>query len=192
VGGERLYRKARRGEVVERVARRVRVASWEWLSIDLPDARFRVRCSGGTYVRTLAHDLGARLGPGAALASLRRLRSEPYGLERAIAWRELDELSPHETWSRGGIPLGEALAVLPHVSLEAAGVAALAHGGAAEVAPADAAGIPTGAGPRSIVIRGPDGTPLALGELSAGATEAAPFRAQPHVVFPWAVREGRA
>ena len=191
VGGERLYRKARRGEVVERVARRVRVAAWEWLSVALPDARFRVRCSGGTYVRTLAHDLGARLGCGAALAGLRRLRSEPFGLERAIAWRDLGELAPEEAWARGGIPLGEALAVLPHVLLDAAGVAALGHGGAVGVAAADAEGIAAGAGPRSVVIRAPDGTPLALGELLRGP-EGAPCRVQPHVVFPWAVREGRA
>src|SRR5512144_2592807 len=96
VGGERLYRRARRGEVVERAPRRVRVASWEWGEIALPDARFRVRCSGGTYVRTLAHDLGQRLGCGAALASLRRLRSEPFGLERAIRPDDLGSRSAAE------------------------------------------------------------------------------------------------
>src|SRR5213078_4844365 len=94
VQGERLYRKARRGEVVERAPRRVHVAAWEWGEIALPDARFRVRCSGGTYVRTLVHDLGQRLGCGATLAGLRRVRSEPFGLERALSWRDLNELEP--------------------------------------------------------------------------------------------------
>src|SRR5437867_3784751 len=54
--GERLYRLARRGTEVERAPRRLVVHSWEWLGFEGPAARFRVVCSGGTYVRTLAHD----------------------------------------------------------------------------------------------------------------------------------------
>jgi tRNA pseudouridine55 synthase len=187
VRGERLYRLARRGEVVERAPRRVRVESWDWGAFALPDARFRVRCSGGTYVRTLAHDLGRRLGCGAALASLRRLRSEPFGLERALSWRDLNELPPTESWRRSGVPLAEALSVLPHVTLDRAQVNDVGHGRAVTLG-ADAA-IPMGAGPRSVVLRAADGAPLALGEIrraAGGALEAAP-----HVVFPWAVREGR-
>ena len=188
VGGERLYRIARRGEVVEREARKVRVISWEWGAVALPDAEFRVRCSGGTYVRTLVHDLGQRLGCGAALASLRRLRSEPFGLERALTLRALAALPAHEAWSGYGIPLAQALATLPQVTLDEAGAEALGHGGGAKVPEAAAAGVPVGAGPRSVVIRGPDGTPLALGELERAGTA---FQARPHVVFPWAVRQGR-
>ena len=190
VGGERLYRMARRGEEVERAPRPVRVLSWEWTQVALPDAGFRMRCSGGTYVRTLAHDLGRRLGCGAALASLRRLRSEPFGLERALAWRDLDVLAPDDALGRFGVPLGEALRTLPHVTADAAAAEVVGRGGAARLAPAAALGIAAGAGPRSIVIRAADGTPLALGELDRAADGA--LRALPHVVFPWAVREGRA
>src|SRR5258706_301917 len=92
VGGQRLYRLARRGETVEREARPIRVAEWTWLSFQLPQARCRIRCSGGTYRRTLAHDLGEGLGTGAALRALRRLRSEPFDLERASRLRDLDQL----------------------------------------------------------------------------------------------------
>src|SRR5262249_9056112 len=60
VGGRRLHELAREGVTVERAPRRVRVIEWTWLDVALPEARFRVRCSGGTYVRTLAHDLGQR------------------------------------------------------------------------------------------------------------------------------------
>jgi len=192
VGGERLHRIARRGEVVERAPRRVRVDGWEWGEIALPDARFTVRCSGGTYVRTLVHDLGQRLGSGAALASLRRLRSEPFGLERALSWRDLSALDPAEAWARSGIPLDQALGVLPPVTVDAAGAAALGHGGPVALPAAEAAGVPVGAGPRSIVIRAGDGSALALGELRRAAAEGAPLLACPNVVFPWAVREGRA
>jgi tRNA pseudouridine55 synthase len=192
VRGERLYRIARRGEVVERAPRKVRVDSWEWGEIALPDARFRVRCSGGTYVRTLVHDLGQRLGSGAALASLRRLRSEPFGLERALSWRDLSDLDPAGAWARSGTPLDQALGVLPHVTVDAAGAEAVGHGGAVALATAEGAGLPVGAGPRSIVIRAADGSPLALGELRRAAEEGTPLLACPNVVFPWAVREGRA
>ncbi len=192
VRGERLYLLARRGEVVERAPHRVRVLSWEWGTLALPEASFRVRCSGGTYVRTLVHDLGQRLGCGAALASLRRLRSEPFGLERALTLRDLAGLPAHEAWARGGIPLAEALSALPHVTIDAAGAEAVGHGGGAKVPAATAEGVPVGAGPRSVVIRAPDGTPLALGELGRAAAGAGALRIHPHVVFPWAVRQGRA
>jgi len=90
----------------------VRVARWEWLDFALPEARFRVTCSAGTYVRTLAHDLGQALGVGAALAALRRTRSEPYGLDRAVPLADLDRLPADEALARAGVPLEEALAML--------------------------------------------------------------------------------
>jgi tRNA pseudouridine55 synthase len=190
VRGERLYRLARRGEVVERSPRSVHVAAWEWLSFALPEASFRVRCSGGTYVRTLAHDLGARLGVGAALHALRRLRSEPFGLERSVRLRDLDTLAPEEAWSRGGIPLAEALAPLPRVVLDDAEAEAVGFGGRPVIDTARATA-PPASGPRSIVIWGSGGTPLALGELAPIEGDSATLRLCPHVVFPWAVREGR-
>ena len=189
VGGERLYRLARRGVMVEREPRAVRVLSWEWLAFDLPLATFRVRCSGGTYVRTLAHDLGASLGCGAALASLRRLASEPFDLARCVTIRDLHELPPESAWARAGIPLDEALRTLPALLLEAPEVRAVGYGTAIPLDPARAAALPLGAGPRSVVFRDAAGRALALGEASAAG--AAGACARPHVVFPWAVREGR-
>jgi tRNA pseudouridine55 synthase len=87
VGGERLYRKARRGEEVERPRRRVRVHEIALLAFSpgrRARARIRVRCSPGTYVRTIAHDLGAALGVGGHVAALRRLRVGPFLLEGAV------------------------------------------------------------------------------------------------------------
>lgn len=185
VGGERLHRLARRGITVERAARRVRVRSWDWLEWALPEASFRVRCSGGTYVRTLAHDLGAALGCGAALAALRRTRSEPFGLDHAVALADLERLSIAELLERGGIPLDRALEVLPSVTLDEPAAHEVGVGGRP---PGVWAGAPVDAGPRSVVMRDPAGRALALGELCR--SEDGGIRACPHVVFPWAVRSG--
>jgi len=187
VGGKRLHELARRGIEVPRAPRRVRVLSWEWQAVALPEASFRVRCSSGTYVRTLVHDLGIALGCGAALASLRRLRSEPFGLERAVSPSELEVLAPDEAIAHAGIPLDEALGVLPAVVLDSGAAATLGAGGRPVVAPGRA---PVGAGPRSVVFRAEGGTALALGELLPDASGLA-TRACPRVVFPWAVRTGR-
>jgi tRNA pseudouridine55 synthase len=190
VGGQRLYRLARRGIEVERTPRRVNVSEWNWLGFDLPTATFEVRCSGGTYVRTLIHDLGERLGTGAALETLRRLRSEPFGLERSVTLRDLDLESPGAVRERAGLGLDRALDVLPAVTLDPAGAAEIGFGRAVELDAAAAGAAPLEAGSRSIAIRGPDGGVLALGEL----VPASPGRVRvaPHLVFPWAVREGLA
>jgi tRNA pseudouridine55 synthase len=189
VGGRRLHRLARRGVTVERAPRRVRVVSWEWLGFDLPEARFRVRCSGGTYVRTLAHDLGGALGCGAALAALRRTRSEPFALGDAVPARDLDAMEAAEALERHGVPLDRALDALPSVTLDEAAAAAVGMGGRPVV---PSAGRPMLGGPRSVVMRDQAGRALALGELAPHADDPALAVARPHVVFPWAVRTGRA
>jgi tRNA pseudouridine55 synthase len=72
IGGQRLYKLARRGEEVERPPRQVTVHAFDVLSVALPDVTVRVRCTSGCYVRSLCHDAGQLLGCGAMLASLRR------------------------------------------------------------------------------------------------------------------------
>lgn len=185
--GRRLYEIARAGEIVEREARPVRVEHWEWRTFAPPDAAFTVRCSGGTYVRTLVHDLGERIGCGAALAALRRTRSEPFGIEAACAWRDLDAPDAGTLLARRGIPIHEALGALPAVTLDQAGAEALGRGQPVAVSPGAA---PVGAGERSVVIRDREGLALALGELRP-APGGSGTLATPHVVFPWAVREGK-
>lgn len=82
-GGKKLYELARAGREVEETVRPIRVSLAEVLEMDLPRVRFRVRCSAGGYVRSLAHSLGKRLAVGATLTSLIRERSGPFGLEQA-------------------------------------------------------------------------------------------------------------
>jgi tRNA pseudouridine55 synthase len=91
IGGERLYRKARRGEEVDRPPRRVTIHAAELVSFDRNSAAIDVTCSSGTYIRTLIHDLGRELGCGAHMSSLVRTASGGFTLEEATA---LDELGP--------------------------------------------------------------------------------------------------
>ncbi len=86
--GERLYEKARRGEVVDIPARSVQVHELIFQGLEGPELRFIVRCSKGTYVRSLAHDMGERLGCGAHLIALRRVSSGSHHVKDA--WKLAD------------------------------------------------------------------------------------------------------
>jgi tRNA pseudouridine55 synthase len=83
VGGERMYRSARRGESVEAPPRRAQVDSFDLLRFDSPAFDFRVQCSSGTYVRSLVAEVGERLGCGAHLTALRRTAIGPFRVEDA-------------------------------------------------------------------------------------------------------------
>lgn len=85
IAGERAYRRARRGEVVEPVARRVEIEALEVVAYAAPDVTFRATVGGGTYLRSLARDTGAALGCGGHLVSLRRTVVGPFRLEEAVA-----------------------------------------------------------------------------------------------------------
>jgi tRNA pseudouridine55 synthase len=89
VRGRRLYDYARRGEAVERLPRQITIASIVPTRVDLPLVGFTVVCSKGTYVRTLVHDIGERLGCGAYLRELRRTRIGTYHVRDARTVEEL-------------------------------------------------------------------------------------------------------
>src|SRR5271157_4959439 len=84
IGGVALYKKARKGEEIEREPRFIRVMSWDLLRFATPHIDFRLRCTKGTYVRTLAHDLGAKLGCGAHLSALRRTATDRFNVSEAL------------------------------------------------------------------------------------------------------------
>ena len=84
-GGERLYKKARRGETIEIEPRPVTVTAFDLTARRGDDVDFRVACSKGTYVRSLAHDLGQALGVGAHLTALRREAIGPFRVDEAFA-----------------------------------------------------------------------------------------------------------
>ena len=93
VKGVPLYKHARKGREVEREARFIHVSQFSLLGFDNPDARFSLRCSKGTYVRTIAHDLGQKLGYGAHLVSLRRTEIDRFRVEDAATLEEFEEMS---------------------------------------------------------------------------------------------------
>ncbi len=113
VAGERLYEKARRGETVERKPRAVSIHCIEFMELSGPDLVVQVQCSAGTYVRVLAHEIGKKLGCGACLGDLCRLRSGDFRLSDAV---QLDELStPPATGFRG---MDTLLPTFPRIDLQ--------------------------------------------------------------------------
>ena len=109
IKGVPLYKLARKGETVERPPKLIHVYRFELLDFAPPDVRFVVECTKGTYVRTLAHDVGQSLGVGAHLVQLRRTKIGQLDVARAFA---LDDLLAAPTLDGKIIPLAAALPLL--------------------------------------------------------------------------------
>lgn len=135
LAGEPLYRRARRGEEVSAPPRRVRIHRLELVEWDPPYLTLEVDCSAGTYIRSLAHDVGQRLNCGAYVAGLVRTRSGPFRLEEAVS---LEELASAGEWERCLLPMDAGLRDLPAVVLSPDDVIRVGFGQAvAGPAPAD-------------------------------------------------------
>lgn len=89
IEGERAYHKARRGEEIKMKARKVTIGAFEITKIEMPFIHFRIVCSKGTYIRSIAHDIGKLLQSGSHLSSLRRTRSGNFKIEDAWNLEEL-------------------------------------------------------------------------------------------------------
>jgi tRNA pseudouridine55 synthase len=126
-GGVPLYKLARRGETVARDRRRVEVFELELVRLDPPLLDVRVRCSKGTYVRSLADDLGEELGVGAHLTALRRTASGAFRLKDAATLEDLGGLSVEER-RRRLLPLARLLEGFPRAELDASAEARLRNG----------------------------------------------------------------
>ncbi len=119
-GGVPLYKIARQGGEVERSARNIEIFSITIDGIDLPLVTFTVRCSRGTYVRTLANDIGERLGCGAHLVELRRNLSGPFTIQTAITLDQLAVLAETGRLASSLLSPSDALPQLRLLSLTAA------------------------------------------------------------------------
>jgi len=115
--GTRLYELARRGVEIERTPREVEIFGIEIVEVSLPYVTIRVECSKGTYIRTLAHDVGEALGCGGHLWALRRLRNGPFAAEHALSLDTVMEELQEGVINEHIIPLSEALRDLPLVRI---------------------------------------------------------------------------
>ena len=107
IDGVPLYKMARKGEEIEREPRFIRIASFELNSFALPTLTFTLHCTKGTYVRTIAHDLGKKLGCGAHLSALRRTGSGKFNISQCLPLDQIEALSLPEIEKRL-IPVYEA------------------------------------------------------------------------------------
>lgn len=109
VQGKKAYEMARRGEEVELAPRIIQVHSLELLEWEPPEVVVDVHCSSGTYVRSLANDIGEDLGVGAHLVGLRRTKSGHFTLRDAVSMRQLRDDFETGAWAKSLIPAAEAL-----------------------------------------------------------------------------------
>ena len=118
IGGVKLYEMARRGEEIERQPINIKISTFELIEQESHDSwRFRIVCSSGTYIRTLAEDLGKKLGIGAHLTALRRTRAGNSKIESSITLEKLAEISNSGKLDQVMIPMTAALS-MPIIQLE--------------------------------------------------------------------------
>jgi tRNA pseudouridine55 synthase len=128
LNGQPLYKLARKGQVVERIARQIEIHSLDLLAFTPPFVGFRVVCSRGTYVRTLADNLGDMLGCGGALKELRRIASGPFEISSSVSLEGLEEAAQQGVLESLFVSPYAALSHLPEIPLNGAGLALVRHG----------------------------------------------------------------
>ena len=158
VKGQKLYEIARRGGEVERKPRRVRIGELRLLGRDGEDVLLDVRCSKGTYIRTLCHDIGQTLGCGACMSALRRLEAGDFSLEDAYTLEAVQRVAAEGRAEELLLPVDRLFAAYPALRLSAAEERKLRVGAA--LSRPEAAG--------EYRVYAPDGAFLALGRLRDG------------------------
>jgi len=128
IKGKRAYDLARQGKEVDLEPRMITVHSLELLDWDPPEAVIDIQCSSGTYIRSLASDLGEMLGSGATLAGLRRTKNGQFGLREAVSLRRLEEAFDNGDWYKYLIPAAEALSDWYTLTLEVEAINDVIHG----------------------------------------------------------------
>ena len=128
--GQPLYKRARAGEIIEVEPRRVTIHALTWVAWQPPDLTLDITCSPGTYIRSLARDLGEAAGPGAHLAELTRTISGNWQLAHAVSLETLEHEAAHgeSTWQRHLHPPDQAITHLPQVTLSEEAVAHVQQG----------------------------------------------------------------
>jgi len=114
--GVPLYTLARRGRPVQKPAREVFIYHLRLAAAELPRVRFEVRCSAGTYIRTLCADIGRDLGCGGHLSELTRLESGGFTLDQALTLEDLEDLARRGASGRAVIPMARALPAVAEIA----------------------------------------------------------------------------
>jgi tRNA pseudouridine55 synthase len=127
-GGQKAYELARAGRPVELEARPVEIYALELLEWQPPELTLEILCSSGTYIRSLAHDLGDSLGCGAHLTALRRTASGNFRVSEAVTLDELTRSFERGDWRSHLRPADQAVADWPEVGLTAEAAARIQHG----------------------------------------------------------------
>lgn len=138
--GRKLYELAREGKSIERAARRVRVYDARLLSLADTAFELEVRVSKGTYIRTLAEDIGQALGCGAHISALRRLGTGPFTAEGMLTLDALEALPGQAEREAVLLPVDVLVDHLPRLEVDVAAASRLTHGQAARVATCELAG----------------------------------------------------
>ena len=138
VEGRHLYERARQGEEVERAPRPVTIDSITILDWTPPDLALDVVCSSGTYIRSLAHDIGQALGCGGHLRVLRRTASGPFTLEQSRTLESLEQLQVAGRFSEALLPAATALGSMPAMLVSADQERAIRFGQTIEVSLSEA------------------------------------------------------
>jgi tRNA pseudouridine55 synthase len=189
VGGERLHKAAREGREIERSAVRITIHSIDVIesnqaiSDDADGTRefdMRVVCTSGTYIRTLAHDIGERLGVGAHLSALRRTSVGSFKAATALSLEEVERLGREGGLEAAGVTPSDLLAHLPAILLDDSEVHRIATGRAVETAPEESL---AGKGTETVRLLNKRGELVAVGSYEEGGN-----LVRPKVVL---VAEGR-
>ncbi len=158
VGGKKLYEIARRGGAVERKPRPVHIAELRYLGREGEDILLDVTCSKGTYIRSLCHDIGERLGCGGCMSALRRTRAGDFRLEDAYTLNQVQESADRGEAASLLLPVDRLFAVYPALRADAAAEKRIRTGAAFAVSAPDG----------DYRVYGPAGHFLALGRLRSG------------------------
>lgn len=118
VNGKKLYELAREGKVIERKARSVKILDIKILEMDLPRVRMEVSCSKGTYIRTLCHDIGEKLGCGGCMESLIRTRVSAFRIEDARTLDEIEALKQEGKLAGLLVPIEEMFPSYPKITVK--------------------------------------------------------------------------
>lgn len=118
VNGKKLYELAREGKVIERKARPVKILDIQILEIDLPKVRMEVSCSKGTYIRTLCHDIGEKLGCGGCMESLIRTRVSTFWIEDAKTLDEIETLKQEGKLAELLVPIDAMFPFYPKITVK--------------------------------------------------------------------------